>query len=73
MVKIEFLGPIDKADLELDIKTLSELKTHLQKDEGVKEWLGLCAVAVNGEIVSNLDTPLKDGDKITLLPPVSGG
>ena len=73
MVKIEFLGPIDKADLELDIKTLSELKTHLQKDKSVKEWLSLCAVAVNGEIVSNLDTPLKDGDKITLLPPVSGG
>lgn len=73
MVTIEFLGPIEKANIELDICSLSELKAHLQKDETLKEWLGLCAVAVNDEIVSSVDTPLKDGDKITLLPPVSGG
>ncbi len=73
MVKVEFLGPIDKESIELDIKSLSELRTHLQKDESLKEWLALCAVAVNGKIVSSLDTPLKNGDKITLLPPVSGG
>lgn len=73
MVTIEFLGPIEKASIELDIYSLSELKAHLQKDETLEEWLGLCAVAVNDEIVSSVDTPLKDGDKITLLPPVSGG
>lgn len=73
MVKVEFLGPIDKASIELDIHSLAELKAHLQKDESLKEWLTLCAVAVNDAIVSSVDTPLKDGDKITLLPPVSGG
>lgn len=73
MVKVEFLGPIDKASIELDIHSLKELKAHLQKDESLKEWLALCAVAVNDAIVSSVDTPLKDGDKITLLPPVSGG
>lgn len=73
MVKVEFLGPIDKGDIELDINNLKELKEYLQKDECLKDWLELCAVAVNDHIVSSLDTPLKDGDKICLLPPVSGG
>ena len=73
MVKIEFLGPIDKSGLELDVSSLSELRAHLQQDASLKEWLSLCAVAVNGVIATSLDTPLKDGDKITLLPPVSGG
>lgn len=73
MVRVEFLGPIDKEGIELDIHSLKELKAHLQKDEALKEWLSLCAVAVNDSIVSSVDTPLKDGDTITLLPPVSGG
>lgn len=73
MVKVEFLGPIDKESIELDINNLKELKAYLQKDEHLKGWLELCAVAVNDKIVSNLDTTLKDGDKICLLPPVSGG
>lgn len=73
MVKVEFLGPIDKASIELDAHTLKEVRAHLQKDESLKEWLTLCAVAVNDTIVSSVDTPLKDGDIIKLLPPVSGG
>lgn len=73
MIRVEFLGPIDKESLELDINSLKELKEHLQKDESLKEWLTLCAVAVNDKIVSSLDMPLKNGDKVCLLPPVSGG
>lgn len=73
MIKVEFLGPIGKESIELDIASLKELKEHLQKDEDLKVWLTLCAVAVNDNIVSSLDTPLKDGDKVCLLPPVSGG
>lgn len=73
MIKVEFLGPIGKESVELDISSLKELKEHLQKDEDLKDWLTLCAVAVNDNIVSSLDTPLKDGDKVCLLPPVSGG
>ncbi|WP_456250595.1 MoaD/ThiS family protein [Campylobacter coli] len=73
MVKVEFLGPINKEDLELEVKNLKELKEILQKDESLKEWLELCAISLNDEIVFDENTSLKDGDKIALLPPVCGG
>ena len=73
MVKVEFLGPIQKEALELEISNLNELASILQKDEEVSEWLTSCAVAVNDTLVSSLEAPLKDGDKISLLPPVCGG
>ena len=73
MVKVEFLGPIQKDALELEIANLNELAAILQKDEAMKEWLDNCAVAVNDTLVTSLECPLKDGDKISLLPPVCGG
>ena len=73
MVKVEFLGPISREPLEVDIKNLSELKEILQKDKSLNEWLESLAVAVNDEIVSSLDVELRDGDKVSLLPPVCGG
>ncbi len=73
VVKVEFLGPIQKEALELEIADLNELAAILQKDEEVNEWLESCAVAVNDTLVASLECPLKDGDKISLLPPVCGG
>ena len=73
MVRVEFLGPIQKDALELEIQNLNELAAILQKDEAVKEWLDNCAVAVNDNLVTSLECELKDGDKISLLPPVCGG
>jgi len=73
MVKVEFLGPIQKEALELDIRNLNELAEILQKDEEMKEWLENCAVAVNDTLVASLEQELKEGDKISLLPPVCGG
>lgn len=73
MVKVEFLGPIQKEALELEIKNLNELAVILQKDEEMKEWLDNCAVAVNDTLVASLEHPLNDGDRISLLPPVCGG
>jgi len=73
MIKVEFLGPIQKDSLELDIQNLNELAKILQEDEEMKEWLQTCAVAVNDTLVASLEAPLKDGDKISLLPPVCGG
>jgi len=73
MIKVEFLGPIEKEALELDILNLNELATILQEDNELKEWLQNSAVAVNDNIVSSLDVVLKDGDKVSLLPPVCGG
>ncbi|EPM7528358.1 TPA: MoaD/ThiS family protein [Campylobacter coli] len=73
MVKVEFLGPINKENLELEVKNLKELKEILQKDESLKEWLELCAISLNDEIIFDENTKLKDSDKIALLPPVCGG
>jgi molybdopterin synthase sulfur carrier subunit len=73
MVRVEFLGPIQKEALELEITNLNELAAILQKDEEMKEWLDNCAVAVNDNLVASLECALKNGDKISLLPPVCGG
>ena len=73
MVKVEFLGPIQKESLELEITNLNELAAILQKDAEVSEWLNNCAVAINDTLVSTLEAPLKDGDRVSLLPPVCGG
>ena len=73
LVRVEFLGPIQKPSLELEISNLNELAKILQEDEDMREWLLNSAVAVNDTLVSSLEAPLKDGDKISLLPPVCGG
>jgi len=73
MVTVDFLGPIQKPSLELEISNLNELAKILQDDEEMKEWLDNCAVAVNDTLVSSLEVVLKDGDKVSLLPPVCGG
>ncbi|UTJ06059.1 MoaD/ThiS family protein [Arcobacter roscoffensis] len=73
MVKVEFLGPINKDSLELDINNLSQLSDILKNDEQVSTWLETCAVAINDTLVSSKDVSLNDGDKISLLPPVCGG
>ncbi len=73
MVRVEFLGPIQKDALELEITNLNELAAILQADKKLSEWLENSAVAVNDTLVSSLEAPLKDGDKISLLPPVCGG
>ena len=73
MVRVEFLGPIQKEPLELDITNLNELANILKDDAQMQEWLQNSAVAVNDTLVSTKDYTLKDGDKIVLLPPVCGG
>jgi len=73
MVKVEFLGPINKEAMEIDIKNLKELKEYLSNDEELKGWLKNSAVAVNDKLVTSLDVELKDGDRVAVLPPVCGG
>jgi molybdopterin synthase sulfur carrier subunit len=73
MVTVEFLGPIQKAPLSLDAASLHDVAEALKEDNEMAQWLDNCAVAVNDMLVSTLDTPLKDGDKVSLLPPVCGG
>ncbi|MCK9337195.1 MAG: MoaD/ThiS family protein [Arcobacteraceae bacterium] len=73
MVKVEFLGPISKEPMELDIKSLNELSVILKDDSQVSSWLNSCAVALNDKIITSRDIELKSGDKVSLLPPVCGG
>jgi len=73
VVKVEFLGPINKESMNLDISNLSQLSVILKKDDEVSLWLENCAVAINDTLVSRKDIELFSGDKISLLPPVCGG
>lgn len=73
MIRVEFLGPIKKDDLEVKASNLAELKEILNKDESLREWLEISAVAINDEIINALDKELKNGDKVSILPPVCGG
>jgi len=73
MVKVEFLGPIDSDSLELDINSLKELSEYMLSNEKLKDWATNSAVAVNDKIVTDINTKLKDGDKVSILPPVCGG
>ena len=73
MVIVEFLGPINKDDMKLNIKNLAELSEILKNDKEIYSWLDTCAVAINDTLICSKDIDLKDGDKISLLPPVCGG
>lgn len=73
MVKVEFLGPIGKAPMEMEASTLADVSAQLKEDYSLIEWLDKCAVALNDTMVNDLATELKDGDRISILPPVCGG
>jgi len=73
MVRIEFLGPIGKKPIEIEASTLADVAAKLDEDVSLREWLQKCAVAVNDVMVHDANTPLKDGDKVSILPPVCGG
>jgi molybdopterin synthase sulfur carrier subunit len=73
MARVEFLGPIARESIEVDIANLSELKEFFKDDKEIQEWLESSAIAVNDKMVSDLNIPLLAHDKISLLPPVCGG
>ncbi|WP_456383403.1 MoaD/ThiS family protein [Hydrogenimonas sp.] len=73
MVTVEFLGPIGKEPMEIDAKTLAEVAARLGEDPEIAKWLEQSAVAVNDTMVKRLDIELRDGDRVSLLPPVCGG
>jgi len=73
LVRIEFLGPIAKASIEIEAGSLKDVALYLQQDSQLSAWLEKLAIAVNDTMVCDLGHILKDGDKISLLPPVCGG
>jgi molybdopterin synthase sulfur carrier subunit len=73
MIKVEFLGPIGKAPIEIEADTLADVSVKLKEDEAIAPWLSKCAVAVNDTMVNDRNFELKDGDRVSILPPVCGG
>lgn len=73
MVKVNFLGPINKDSLEIDASNLQELRDILLKHDDLKEWLEISAIAVNDDFINSLDYELKNNDIVNILPPVCGG
>lgn len=73
MAKVEFLGPINRAPMEVDISSLADLKEAFKEDDELQEWLEICSVALNDTMVCSLDVKIEATDKISLLPPVCGG
>ncbi|BCZ19746.1 Molybdopterin converting factor, subunit 1 MoaD [Helicobacter sp. NHP19-012] len=73
MVSVRFLGPIKEESLELDIANLKDLRAILHEKAQIKPWLAMSAVAINGVLVEDANTPLKAGDEVVILPPVCGG
>ncbi|AWI33857.1 MoaD/ThiS family protein [Helicobacter apodemus] len=73
MIEIEFLGPLGNKVLQSNAKDFYDLKEELQQIPEIRIWLKDCAIALNNEIITSLDTPLKSGDRVLLLPPVCGG
>jgi molybdopterin synthase sulfur carrier subunit len=73
MAIVEFLGPIGRESIEVDIANLSELVEYFKDDKEIQEWLENSAIAVTDKMVSDLNIPLLAYDKISILPPVCGG
>ena len=55
----------------LDGESVADLVARVRGDKGGAVWKSI-AVAVNREY-AGLETVLRDGDEVALLPPVSGG
>jgi molybdopterin synthase sulfur carrier subunit len=73
VAKVEFLGPLNRESIEVEISSLNDLKEMFKDDSELQEWLEICAVAVNDNLVCSLDVEIEASDKISLLPPVCGG
>jgi len=58
--------------LELAIVAEPRLKPRIFREDG-RMWAGVFLNARNINALEGLDTPLKDDDKLTVVPPISGG
>jgi len=73
MITVEFLGPINIEDMQVDVSSLGELSSLLLENKELASWLSSSAVAVNDRMTNDATMLLNDGDKVSILPPVCGG
>lgn len=73
MIKVEFLGPIAREPIEIEAQTLADVSTKLKEYNDLTPLLDKCAVALNDTMANDLTIALKDGDRVSILPPVCGG
>jgi molybdopterin synthase sulfur carrier subunit len=58
--------------LELAIAAEPRLRPRIFREDG-RMWAGVFLNARNINALGGLDTPLKDGDRLSVVPPISGG
>ena len=58
--------------LELAIAAEPRLKPRIFREDG-RMWAGVFLNARNVTALGGLDTPLKDDDVLSVVPPISGG
>jgi molybdopterin synthase sulfur carrier subunit len=58
--------------LELAIAAEPRLRPRIFREDG-RMWAGVFLNARNINALGGLDTPLKDGDEVSVVPPISGG
>jgi len=82
MVKVEFASHLakvlDTRETQVEAATVRQLLKLLSKQFGqpFDQRIGVCKVIVNGTSVAFLKgkgTPLHDGDRVVVLPPMAGG
>ncbi len=75
MIKICFLGPLARDEIQADIKNFDELKSFLNNIEDIdKQILHSSAIALNNKLIdSPASLEFKQDDVVFILPPVCGG
>jgi molybdopterin converting factor small subunit len=58
--------------LDLAVAADPRLRPRIFRDDG-RMWAGVFLNARNINALDGLETPLKDGDMLSVVPPISGG
>jgi molybdopterin synthase sulfur carrier subunit len=50
-----------------------ELRSRIAEDGGLRRFVNVYVAGEDIRFLNGLDTPVKDGDEVTILPAVAGG